>query len=60
MIVTVSHVRQAKYCMVGARRFFKRHNLDWSDFLRNGIEEDVLKQTGDAMALKVIEVARGR
>ena len=60
MIVTIKDVRKAKYCMSGARKFFARHGLDWSSFARNGIDEEVLRQTGDAMALKVIEVARGK
>jgi len=59
-VITMRDIRRAKMCSKGAREFFARHNLDWSEFLRNGIEEDKLLNTGDAMARRVVEVARGR
>lgn len=58
--VTIRDVRKAKMCTRGSRDFFKRHNLDWVSFLKNGIDAVELEATGDAMALKVVEVARGR
>lgn len=60
MIVTMKDIRSAKMCSRGTRAFFERHGLDYSDFLKNGIQADKLAATGDAMALQVIEVARGR
>lgn len=59
-MITMRDIRRAKMCSKGAREFFARHNLDWSEFLKNGIEEDKLLNTGDAMARRVVEVARGR
>ena len=59
MIITMEHIRQAKMCSRGTRKFFQSNGLDWSDFLKNGIEEEKLASTGDAMALRVIEVAHG-
>lgn len=56
--VYMRHVRAAKFCSGGARNWWKRHGLDWSDFLDNGIAEETLLQTGDALALRVIEIAR--
>lgn len=57
----MQHVRQARMCSRGARQFFERHGLDWSRFLREGIDAEAVRATGDAMALKVVEVAeRGR
>lgn len=47
-------------CSAGARDFFKRHGFDWRDFLKNGIDAKKLEATGDAMALQVVEVARGQ
>lgn len=55
----MKHVRAVKICSSGARDFWKRHNLDWSDFLSNGISSDKLEATGDAQAFMVVEVARG-
>ena len=60
VIVNMSHVRKARMCSRGARAFFERHGLDWQAFLREGIQAERLEATGDAMAMKVVEVARGR
>lgn len=56
--VTMRHVRQCKMCSRGARAFFERHGLDWSEFLRAGLPVAVLEQTGDAMALQAAAAAR--
>ena len=60
MIITVKHMRKAGYCMSGARKFFIRHGLDWGSFIKNGLDEEFFRRTGDAMALRLIEVARGK
>ena len=52
------HVRMAGYCARGAREFCKQLNHDWSDFLDNGVDADILERTGDAMALKVVAAMR--
>tara|TARA_B100000519_G_scaffold170166_1_gene155725 strand:- start:3589 stop:3759 length:171 start_codon:yes stop_codon:yes gene_type:complete len=53
-------IRAAKQCSRGARAFFERHGLDWQDFLENGVPAEKLLATGDAMAERTVEVARGR
>jgi hypothetical protein len=60
VIVTLKDMRKLRYCSKGARAFFERQGLSWSDFLANGITEEELLKTGDAMAIKAVEVARGR
>lgn len=61
MLITVNHVRGAGMCLVpGARMFFKQNNLDWKDFLKNGIDSEIVMATGDAMAIKVVEFANGQ
>lgn len=60
MKVTMRDVRAAKMCSRGARLFFIKHDLDWFAFLKEGIDADTVLQTGDAMAARVVEVARGR
>ncbi len=52
------HLRTAKICGDGARGWWKRHGLNWSDFLSNGIPAQVLLDTGDPFALRVVEIAR--
>lgn len=59
VVVTHIHLRKARICMGGARRFWARHGLDWSDFVDNGIPEEKLLATGDAQAKRVVEIARG-
>lgn len=65
MIVTVQHLHTVPtwngrrgFCHSKSREFFKRHELDWQDFLQNGIEEELLLATGDALALTLVEHAR--
>ena len=58
VMVTMKHIRQCKMCSRGARAFFERHGLDWSEFLRVGVPVEALEQTGDAMAKQVADAAR--
>ena len=58
MMIRHHHIRKMRYCNKGARDFFTRHNLDWSEFVRNGLPEEVILATGDAMAIAVVEFAR--
>lgn len=60
VIVRMEHVRAAHMCSRGARAFMQRHNLNWDVFLKDGLPADVVEATKDAMALAVVEVARGR
>ena len=58
VIVTIDHVRAAGLCVHGARTWFARHGLDFRAFLANGLPASVLLATGDAMAARVVDVAR--
>lgn len=60
VIVTMADIRAARMCSRGTRAFFDRHHIDWQAFLKDGVPAEVLEATGDAMALQVVEVARGR
>lgn len=60
LLVTMADVRAAHGCRRGALAFCLRHNLDWMEFLRVGIPAETLLATGDAMAARIVEVARGR
>lgn len=50
--VRPQHIRAAKICMKGSRAFFAKHDLDWRDFLANGIPVKVLEEIGDPIALR--------
>lgn len=58
MRIYIRDLRRAKMCSKGTRAFFLQHNLDFQDFAKNGIEEEKLAATNDAMALQLIEVAK--
>lgn len=53
-------VRAVHMCSRGTREWFERHNLDWSDFLKNGVPVEILDAIGDPMGIAVAEAARGR
>lgn len=52
------HIRAAKICMAGSRDFFAKHDLDWNDFLANGIPVAVLEEIGNPIALSAAAEAR--
>ena len=61
MRVYIRHARKAEkrpYCSQGIRIFCKQYNIDYGDFLRNGLDPQVLIDTQDTMALRVVEAAR--
>ena len=57
-LVHVRHIRASGLCMRGARAWCVRHNINYTEFLKNGIECDVLEATGDHFAITVCKVAR--
>lgn len=63
-IVHVHHARtvypdgQPGYCVPGMRKWFAHHDLDFREFVLNGLDATVLEATGDAMALAVVAVAK--
>ncbi|PKL96782.1 MAG: hypothetical protein CVV18_00260 [Gammaproteobacteria bacterium HGW-Gammaproteobacteria-8] len=65
VIVTIAHLAtvpgfspRAGFCRKGGRRFFARYNLDWQLFIRCGINAQQLLDTGDSLALALVEHAR--
>ena len=60
MIITHGDLRALRYCNNGTREFFRRHNLNWSEFVKNGLDENEFIKTGDAMALRLVDFTRER
>jgi len=58
--VTVDDCRRAGHCAIGIRRWFEYRGLDFRDFLRNGIDVDIFLATGDAYAIRVVQLKRER
>lgn len=65
MIVTTRHLfsipgyssRQG-FCRGGARDWFRAHDMDWQQFVRQGVPAAALEATGDALALALVAWAR--
>jgi len=60
MIIRMRDIRAAGMCSKGAREWFVRNGLDWSAFLKHGVDSEEVLKTGDAMGRHVVEVARGK
>ena len=45
------------YCSRGMRDFAERYELDWENFLRNGIDAEILRAIDDHMVRAVIAEA---
>jgi len=45
-------------CAGGARRFFAKHDMDWNDFLKNGISSTKLDSLDDHMVQQILKEAR--
>jgi len=60
ILVTHGDMRSLGYCNRGAREWFARHQLDWSQFIDQGLPAPLLLATGDSMAAEVAAAARAR
>ncbi len=58
ILVTMRHVRGANLCSRGSRHWFDKYGLSWNEFLTTGISADRIAATGDAFAMRVVEIAR--
>jgi hypothetical protein len=58
--VTVQDLRTARYCMAGARPWFRRHGFDWQAFLTHGIAPERLREADATLARPVIRAAAAR
>ncbi|WP_228276872.1 hypothetical protein [Acinetobacter johnsonii] len=57
----MSDIRKVGMCARGSRAFFLSQGWDWTAFLENGIDIEIVEQTNDAMAQQVVEyVKNGR
>ncbi len=59
-MITVTDCRRAGHCATGIKRWFDDYDLDFRDFLKNGIDEEKFLATGDGRAHRVVELKRQR
>lgn len=64
MIITLEHLAGVRgfnvnpgFCRGGARRWAKRHGIDWARFRHHGIDESELLAIGDAFAIALVQHA---
>lgn len=60
MIITNQDLQALGYCNKGSRSFAAKHGLDWCEFVKNGLPEEIFTQTGDAMAIRLVEFTKER
>ena len=60
MLITIDNTAGCKYCRKGVRKFFQKYGLDYAEFLKNGIPEEIILATNDSMAKRVVEYAHGK
>ena len=60
MMVYIKDAVELGYCIKGLKEFCKRHDIDFKDFVKNGIEADIILKIEDAMAFKLVEYARSK
>ena len=62
MNIKISDCKKVHFCSRGIRAFFDKYGLDYTDFIKNGIDSEVLleKTFNDSMAKQVVEHKRGR
>lgn len=60
ILVNHGDMRSLGYCNRGAREWFARHQLDWSQFIDQGLPAPLLLATGDSMAEEVVAAASAR
>jgi len=53
MKVTIGDIRKY-HCVRGVRQWFKSYDLDFDDFLKNGIDSETLLNTKDSLAERVV------
>lgn len=67
MKIRLEHVRAVQgyskkggICWRKQREWLKRHGIDPRDFVKNGVDEEVLLATGDPVAAAIVRQAHGQ
>lgn len=58
VVVTIAHVIESKMCVRGTKNWMEHHGLDFRKFLADGYPVETIEATGDALGLRVCDVAR--
>lgn len=58
LMLRISHIRQARLCMDGARKWFAQRGWSWSEFLADGRPVADFEATGCPLAARAVKIAR--
>lgn len=58
--ITLSDLRVGGYCVDGSRRWFEAQQLDFRDFIRNGIDVETVRPIDDPIVRRCIQIAEER
>lgn len=58
MKVYARDAMEMNYCVTGQKQFCKNHNIDFREFVKNGIDCEVFLNTKDEMAIKMVEYVK--
>lgn len=58
MKVKLEHARRLHYCSSGIRQFCSKYNIDFRDFIRNGIDAKELEKLDDGLSNRMINLAK--
>lgn len=56
-LLHIRHLRQAKLCMDGARKWFASRGWSWGDFVSNGRPVAEFEATGCPLAMRAVAKA---
>ena len=60
VIATHEDAKALGYCNAGLRKWFPRDGVSFDDFRKDGVTNDWLRATGDAMAMRLAEAVEQR
>lgn len=55
-----SDITAAGLCCKGGRQWFAANGLDWAAFVKDGIDAEIIINTGCPLGLRVVEAATRR
>lgn len=58
IIITPTDLLRVNYCALGTRMWFRKIGLNWEKFLHQGLPSNEIINTGDAMAIDLIDKIR--
>lgn len=59
-VLTVNDLIDCGFCATGQLRWFRSYGLDFKEHLARGTRASVVLATGDAMAIRAVELLRER